>query len=345
MYRMPAEWTPHSATWIAWPHETSDWPDRFSPIKWVYCEIVRALQQSESVYILCHDGSVKKEVRSCLEQCHIPFANVFLVDAVNDRSWLRDSGGICIFDEKDNLHWLQWKFNAWAKYDNFAQDALVPEVLSAVSRTPVVKAIDDNGSPLVLEGGAIDVDGEGTLLATAECLLSHIQERNPGFTKADYEKYFAQYLGVSKTVWLEGGVNGDDTHGHIDDAARFVAPGVVVAVLDEDNNTAHYQTLKNNVEILSNSVDAKDRPLEVHILPMPKARWYQGEILPASYANFYIANSCVLVPTFNDTNDHYALDTLAKLFPNRKIIGINCCDLVIGQGTLHCLTQQQVAAK
>jgi agmatine deiminase len=345
MYRMPAEWAHHSATWIAWPHEESDWPDRFSPIKWVYSEIVRALQKSESVYILCHNSAVKAEVRSCLEQSHIPLANVFLVDAPNDRSWLRDSAGICVFDEHAKLYWLQWQFNAWAKYDNFALDARVPEILSAVSETPIIRALSDKGDAIVLEGGAIDVDGEGTLLATEECLISTTQERNPGFSKSDYEEYFLKYLGVSKVIWLEGGVDGDDTHGHIDDVARFVAPGVVVTVLDDDENARHYQTLKNNIDILSSSTDAKNRPLEVHILPMPAARMYQGEVLPASYANFYIANTCVLVPTFNDPQDSYALEVLANIFPNKEIIGINCCDLVIGQGTLHCLTQQQIAAQ
>ncbi len=344
MYRMPAEWSPHSATWIAWPHEESDWPDRFSPIKWVYCEIVRALLQSEPVYILCHSADIKNEVSNCLRECDIPLNNVALVDAPNDRSWLRDSGGISVFDDAQRLHWLQWRFNAWAKYDNYASDARVPEVLSTISEIPIAHAKSKSGDAIVLEGGAIDVDGEGTLLTTEECLLSQVQERNPGFSRNDYEEYFAQYLGVSKTIWLHGGVDGDDTHGHVDDVARFVGPATVVTVLDEDRSAPHYQTLQNNIEILSNAVDAKGRPLDVHILPMPAARRYQGEVLPASYANFYIANTCVLVPTFNDEKDSFALEVLSTLFSDRKVIGIHCCDLVIGQGTLHCLTQQQVAA-
>lgn len=346
-YRMPAEWEPHSATWIAWPHEESDWPSKFEPIAWVYVEIVRALLTSEPVRIVCNSPDLEKYARYCLEISGICFDRVSFVVAPNDRSWLRDSAPTGLVPKSVggnpacNPVWLGWKFNAWAKYENHLEDSKIPDVIAGFSKRELLRPSWPDGSPVVLEGGAIDVDGEGTLLATEECLLSSIQERNPGFVREDYEQIFARYLGVEKVIWLESGIEGDDTHGHIDDITRFVAPGVVVTVKDSNPDSKNFSILEKNLSILKSSSDAKGRKLKILELPMPAPRVFDGQVLPASYANFYIANKCVIVPVFNDPMDRIALNTIAELFPDREVIGIACQDLVLGLGTLHCLTQQE----
>jgi agmatine deiminase len=345
LFRMPAEWEPHDATWIAWPHEESDWPGKFEVVKWVYTEIVRALVPSEKVCIVCADQSVKEEVVHCLEISDVPMDNVSLLIAPNDRSWLRDSAPTAVISNEGKVNWLEWKFNAWAKYDNYLADQKIPEVVASFTDLERIKALTSDGRHFVLEGGAIDVDGEGTLLATEECLLSSIQERNPGLGREDYEEIFQKYLGVSKVIWLKAGIVGDDTHGHIDDITRFVAPGVVVTVVEEDSSSENYQILQDNLKILENTRDGKGRDLKIITLPMPKARVFEGLLLPASYANFYIANTRVLVPVFNDPSDRIALQVLSEAFPDREVIGIACHDLVLGLGTLHCLTQQQPASR
>lgn len=342
-YRMPAEWEPHSATWIAWPHEESDWPAKFEPIAWVYVEIVRGLISSEPVRIICASPEIEKTARYCLEISEVCLDRVSFLVSANDRSWLRDSAptGVVSNSEGNSPAWLGWKFNAWAKYDNYLSDASVPELVANFSKRELIRPSWPDGSMVVLEGGAIDVDGEGTLLATEECLLSNVQERNPGFGREDYEQLFAQYLGIKKVIWLESGIEGDDTHGHIDDITRFVAPGVVVTVKDSNPGNKNFSILEKNISILKAESDAKGRKLKIVELPMPAPRVFDGQLLPASYANFYIANKCVIVPVFNDPMDRIALNTLAELFPNRDVIGIACQDLVLGLGTLHCLTQQE----
>jgi agmatine deiminase len=258
-----------------------------------------------------------------------------------DRSWLRDSAPTAIGTGK-NMSWIEWKFNAWAKYENFHADAHVPELVSHVSGKPIKKAFrSDTRLPLVLEGGAIETDGQGTLIVTEECLQSEIQCRNPGYSRLDYEKAFKEYLGIEQTIWIVGGCDGDDTHGHIDDVARFVAPGKVLLAFENDSNQHFHQISKQNEAILNSSSDARGQKLEVMRLPMPREIFFGDERLPASYANFYIANKSVLVPTFNDVNDAEALMIIKGAFPEREVIGISAIDLVLGFGTLHCLTQQE----
>ncbi len=339
-WRMPAEWAPHEATWLAWPHRRDDWPGKFAPIPWVFAEIVRALHRSERVGLLVHDADVERRARRTLARAGVDLGRVDFVPCATDRGWMRDAAGTFVRNAEDGLALVDWGFNGWAKYDNYALDDRIPETIAARLKLPTWQP-QYAGRRVVLEGGAIDVNGEGLLLTTEECLLGDVQQRNPGLTRADYEQIFAEQLGVRKVLWLGRGVAGDDTHGHVDDLARFVGPRTVVIVVEEDKGDVNYEPLQENLHRLRETTDLDGRPLEVVPLPMPAPLTFRGQRLPASYANFYIANDRILVPTFNDPNDRRALNTLAELFPGREVVGIHAVDLVWGLGTLHCLTQQQ----
>jgi agmatine deiminase len=340
-WRLPAEWEPHDATWIAWPHNRDDWPGKFGAIPWVYAEIVRHLHRSEPVHVLVNDAESERRAAGVLRRADIDLHRVRFFRVRTNRVWTRDYGPIFLTGP-EGVALTDWHFNAWAKYPDWQDDDAVPAQLAAAlglrSWQPAV-----GGQRVVLEGGAIDGNGAGLLLTSEECLLSPVQERNPGLTRQDYERVFADYLGVRKVLWLGRGIAGDDTHGHIDDLARFVAPRTVVAVVEDDPADANYQPLRENLERLRGMTDLEGRPLEVVPLPPPPLVTFRGQRLPASYANFYIANSRVLVPTFNDPADCKALGILAELFPRRTVVGIPAVDLVWGLGTLHCLTQQQPA--
>ena len=341
-YRMPAEWEPHEATWIAWPHHEPDWPGKLEPIPWVYAEIVRVLHRGERVEVLCQDDAVRDAAQRHLE-LHGVRDNYRLHVVPNDRVWLRDSAPTIVRRDDGSLALANWRFNAWAKYENFERDASVGEAIAKISGLPKLEPLrPDNGERIVLEGGAIETDGAGTLLVTEECLLSTTQERNPGLSRGDYERVFQQYLGVRQTIWLGEGCEGDDTHGHVDDVARFVAPGVIVLAYEDD--PADAENHRRSIDNLERLQLAGGRALKIVKLPYPRAVMMRGERLPASYANFYIANGVVLVPTFNDPNDRVALNTLAELMPDHQVVGIHAVDLVWGFGTLHCLTQQEPRA-
>jgi agmatine deiminase len=343
---MPAEWAPHDATWIAWPHHEPDWPGKIEPIHWVYAEIVRRLAPHERVEILCHDEVVAARAHDRLGRAGVAENRYRLHVVANDRSWVRDSGPTAVHDAVGGVRWIHWQFNAWARYDNFGCDVKVATAIAGITGLGRITARrPGSGEPLVLEGGSIDTDGEGTLLTTEECLLSDVQCRNPGMSRADYERAFGEYLGITRTIWLGGGIEGDDTHGHVDDIARFVAPGVVVLAYEKNPGDVNHAASAENLQRLLDARDAAGRPLQVVRLPMPGPLWFEGARLPASYANFYVANRVVLVPTFNDPNDRVALNTLAELFPGRQVIGIHAVDLVLGNGTLHCLTQPQPATR
>jgi agmatine deiminase len=339
-FRMPAEWEPHAATWIAWPHHRADWPGKFATIAWVYTEIVRQLTESEPVHILVSSIAAEKRVATLLGRAAVALERVSFHRIATDRVWLRDSGPIFLVSADGTLAATDWRFNAWAKYPNWRRDDAVAGRISAALGCRTWQPAC-NGQRAVLEGGSIDVNGQGLLLTTEECLLSPVQARNPGLERADLERVFADYLGVRKVLWLNRGIAGDDTHGHIDDLARFVGPRTVVAVVEQDPGEVNYHPLQENLKRLRALTDVDGVPLEVVPLPMPAPRTFAGQRLPASYANFYIANQRVLVPTFNDPNDRLALNTLAELFPDRQVVGIHAVDLVWGLGTLHCLTQQQ----
>lgn len=339
---MPAEWEEHDATWLGWPHEVTDWPGKFSTIPWAFAEIVRHLSRVERVYLLIENAVAEKRIRGILAKSGARLENVDFFRVPTDRGWMRDSGPIGVANSAGEVAFNHFVFNGWAKYANHKRDAAtVGNVNKKLKRR--VWQPEHQGRRVVLEGGSIDVNGAGTLLTTEECLLSKTQERNPGFTRGDYEAVFLEYLGVSKIIWLKNGIAGDDTHGHVDDLSRFVDANTVVTVVEENRADANYAALQENLAILNASTDQDGKPLRVLTLPMPSPVYFDGLRLPASYANFYIANKLVLVPTFADANDRVALNTIAELFPSREVIGIPCRDLVLGLGTLHCMTQQQPA--
>lgn len=340
--RWPAEWEPHEATWIGWPHHEPDWPGKFAPIPWVYAEIVRALHRFEPVRILCHDEGVREEAVEHLRSHSVDLGRCEIHTVPTDRVWLRDTGPTGVYGPA-GFEWIGWRFNGWAKYENHIQDAAVAAKVADLTDEPLVRAVRADGRPLVLEGGGIETDGRGTMLVTEEWLLSDVQVRNPGMTREDYERAFAKYLGIDRTIWLGEGVVGDDTHGHIDDLARFVDPRTIVLAHEEDPADENHRRTMDNLHRLESVAKSFPGGLRIVTLPFPRPVFMDGERLPASYANFYIANGVVLVPTFNDANDRVALNTLAELFPGRQVVGIHSVDLVWGLGTLHCLTQQQPA--
>ena len=337
---MPAEWQRHQATWIAWPQRPGDWPGRFTPIPWVYAEIVRLLCQAEMVNILVDDARAEMKAGSILAQADVELERVRFFRIPTNRVWTRDYGPIFLTSPDGRVGLTDWQFNAWAKYADWKRDDAVPPKVGKALGLPICQP-HLGSRRVVLEGGSIDVNGQGLLLTTEECLLSPIQERNPGMTRADYERVFADYLGVRKVLWLGQGIAGDDTHGHIDDLARFVGPHTVVAVVEKNSADANYLPLQENLQRLQNMTDLEGKGLHVVSLPVPAPVGFRGQRLPASYANFYIANDRVLVPTFNDPHDRQALGILADLFSDRKVVGIHARELVWGLGTLHCLTQQQ----
>lgn len=334
-YRWPAEWEPHQGTLIAWPHNQEDWPDRFGPIPFVYGEIIKHLAMVEEIHIIVNEET-KPEAQNILQRMNVPSDAIHYRLLPTDRVWTRDFAPTWVKDKKQQSIPIKWQFNAWAKYDNWHLDH---EAGLACAGTSAVTAMH-NGKPVVLEGGSIDGNGDGIMLTTEECLLSPEQCRNPGFTKADYETIFATYLGIEKTLWLNNGIAGDDTHGHVDDLARFVNKNTIVCAYEPDKNDANHAPTKENLDRLRAMTNQRGEKFQIIPLPMPAPIVFDGQRLPASYANFYIANKKVLVPTFNDPNDRHALNILAMQFPDHEVVGIYCGDLVWGLGTLHCMTQQ-----
>jgi agmatine deiminase len=348
-YRMPAEWEQHEATWIAWPHNADDWPGKFQAIPWVYADIVRHLARVERVHILVNDSAGEKRATGILKRSGIDLSGVTFHTWPTNRCWTRDSGPIFIRDPKGSLAVTNWKFNAWAKYDNWQSDdrlpALSAEFLELPQWTPTIELEGGSKHRIVLEGGSVDVNGQGVMITTEECLLSDVQQRNPGISREQLEEAFRQYFGVEKILWMNRGIAGDDTHGHVDDITRFVSPNTIVTVIESNREDANYEPLQENLERLQRARNLDGQPFRIIELPMPSPVIFEGRRLPASYGNFYIANQLVLVPTFNDPNDRIALNILAELFPSRKVVGIHCGDFIWGLGALHCMTQQQPATK
>ena len=364
---MPAEWEPHDATWLAWPHYREDWPGKFEPIPWVYAEIIRHLARHERVELIVNDAASERRARNILDRANAIGNNIHFHRWPTNRVWTRDSG--CTFARKprsarpDSLGRLsprvserdttgalasglvavKWRFNAWAKYSNFQHDEKVGSLMAEAASAREVRPVFGTGR-VVLEGGSIDVSGQGILLTTEECLLSKVQQRNPTMKRKDYEKVFAEYLGIKNVIWLGSGIAGDDTHGHVDDITRFVAPDTVVTAVETNPDDPNYEPLRENIRRLRAATDQDGKPLAIIELPMPSPVIFEGRRLPASYGNFYVANGVVLVPVFNDANDRFALDILADLFPDRDVIGIYSGDLIWGFGAMHCMTQQQPAA-
>jgi len=346
-FRMPAEWERHEATWLAWPHNPEDWPGKFQAIPWVYAEIVRLLSARERVHILVDDVRAERRAQGILERAGAVLAQVSFHLWPTNRVWTRDSGPIFVRNAEGRVALTDWHFNAWAKYPDWQLDDFVPGrvagLLGAQSWKPVVEMEDGSMRRLVLEGGSIDTNGAGTLLTTEECLLSEVQQRNPGVSREKMEQVFHDYLGMEQVIWLGRGVAGDDTHGHVDDISRFVAAETIVTAVEPDTRDANHEPLAENLQLLKAARTLDGKQFTVAELPLPRPVIFRGQRLPASYANFYIANGLVLVPTFNDPNDRVALSILGQLFPEREVVGIHSVDLVWGLGTLHCMTQQQPA--
>ena len=339
-YRLPAEWEQHEATWIAWPHNKNDWPGKFLSIKWVFVEIVKYISRGEKVRILVQSKNHKLKAENVLKSVNSDLSNIEFFIKKTDRGWLRDSSPFFI-KEKKKIVAVDFKFNAWSKYDDYKNDDKIPYFISNKFKLDKITAKHKN-IEVVLEGGSVDVNGRGTLITTEECLLDKkVQVRNPGFEKEDYEKIFNKYLGISNIIWLGKGIVGDDTHGHVDDICRFVNHNTVVIVEEENNLDENYKLLKENKERLKNAKLEDGSHLNVVELPMPSPVMFKGVRLPASYANFYIANYAVLVPTFNDPDDRIALSIISELFPEKEVIGIHSLDLILGLGTIHCLTKEQ----
>ncbi|HLA95150.1 MAG TPA: agmatine deiminase family protein [Pyrinomonadaceae bacterium] len=339
-YRMPAEWEPHEAVWLGWPHNAADWPGKIAAIHFVYGEIVRHIAASEMVRIIVNDERHEAKARGVLNKTGVSPEAVEFFRIPSNRGWTRDFGPIFVKNESETAI-AGFKFNAWAKYDDHELDSKIAKTLGKKLKKKYFP-ITHNGKPFVLEGGAIDVNGAGTLITTEECLLdSEVQVRNPGISRKEYEQVFTDSLGATNILWLNKGIAGDDTHGHVDDLCRFVDRKTVALCREKNAKDANYHLLEENRERLEGMRLENGSKIRTEFLPMPEPLYYRGQRLPASYANFLITNSSVLVPTFNDPNDRIALGTTAELFPKRTVIGIHAVDLVWGLGTLHCLSQQQ----
>ena len=344
-YAMPAEWQRHEATWIGWPHNRTDWPGKIIPIQWVYGEIVRKLAADELVRILVNSDVHEAQARRVLDKSGVDASRVEFFGFPTNRGWTRDFGPMFVRrgGRRAETAIVRFRFNAWAKYPDWQKDDRVPELAARALGCPIFSA-QLGGRGVVLEGGSIDVNGRGTIITTEECLLDPLtQTRNPGFSRKDYESVFAKFLGARNTLWLGRGIAGDDTHGHVDDLCRFVNETVVVLCRETNQQDANYAPLAENRERLQGMRLEDGSRVQVVELPMPAPLVFRGQRLPASYANFYVGNAAVLVPTFNDVNDRVALGVLGELFTDRPVVGIHAVDLVWGLGTLHCLTQQQPA--
>lgn len=337
---MPAEWEPHEATWLGWPHNASDWPGKIAAIHFVYGEIVKKITLGEKARIIVNDERHETKARRILEDVGVDIGRVEFFRIPTDRGWTRDFGPIFVRD-RANMVVAGFRFNAWAKYSDYKKDVKIAEKLAKNLKKNYMP-VRHNGKPFVLEGGAIDVNGRGTLITTEECLLdAQVQVRNPGVSRREYEEVLRDSLGATNVIWLNKGIAGDDTHGHVDDLCRFVNERTIVLCRESDRNDANYNLLEENRERLEGANLEDGSKPHVEFLPMPAPLYFRGQRLPASYANFLITNAAVLVPTFNDPNDRHALGILADFFPDREVVGIHAVDLVWGLGTLHCLSQQQ----
>jgi len=342
-FRMPAEWEPHAATWLAWPHEPSDWPGKFEAVPWVMAEIARHLQEAERIRLIVRNRRERAHAARALSRSGVSLKRVDFVTAATNRSWTRDFLPLGVVRRRRGrreLAAVKWRFDGWARYPNHAADDAAGRRIARYFDVPTFLP-EVGGRRIVLEGGAIDVDGQGTLLATEQCFLTGRQARNRVLGKAGMEAALRDYLGAERVIWLGDGIAGDDTGGHVDDFARFVAPGVVALAEEKDRRDPNYRALHEARERLRGARDARGRRLEIVRLPMPRPVVFDGERLPASYANFYIGTGAVLVPTFNDPSDRVALGILAELFPKRTVVGIHSTDFVLGLGTIHCSTQQE----
>ena len=346
-FRMPAEWEPHHATWLVWPHARADWEVKTAAVEWCCADLVRHLARGERVAIVYQDETVRRRAERRLQRTGVDLHRVDAHVIPTNRSWIRDCGPIFVAGGRAGRREVaatDWRFNGWARYRAWQRDDALPRAIAGrlgMRRFEIAAATSDGPRPVVLEGGSIDVNGQGLLLTTEQCLLGSEQARNPGLPRATLEHVLQRALGIERVLWLGGGIAGDDTHGHVDGVARFVGPDTVVAAVEPDVRDDNHAPLADNLERLQTLRDLPGRPLRVVPIPMPRPLFFDGERLPASYLNFYIGNDVVLVPTFNDPADREALGILAALFPTREVAGIHAGDLILGLGAVHCITQQQ----
>ena len=337
--RFPAEWEKQQGIVLCFPHNGNDWPGKYEAVQWAFVEFIKKVATFETVFLVVADEKLKEKVAGMLESARVNLVNISYIIHKTNRSWMRDSGPIVV-KNGSKREALNFNFNGWAKYKNYQLDKFVPSKIADFIEVPLTQVMY-KGKPVIVEGGAIDVNGRGTLLTSEECLMHpSIQVRNKNFTKEDYEAVFKEYLGVTNVIWLGDGIEGDDTHGHIDDLCRFVNEDTIVTIVETDKNDANYKPLQDNLKRLQNAKLEDGKSPTIVALPMPKRVDFEDLRLPASYANFLILNNCVLVPTFNDSNDRVALNILSECFPDREVIGISCIDFIWGFGTLHCLSQQ-----
>lgn len=339
MRRFPAEWEKQQGIVLCFPHNGKDWPGKYQAIQWVFVEFIKKVSTFETVFLVVRDSELKTKVTDMLRMADVNLNNITFIIQKTNRSWMRDSGPIIVKNGKTREA-LNFNFNGWAKYSNYKLDKAVPKAVAETLKLPLTQ-VTYKGKPVVLEGGALEVNGKGTLLTSEECLLHPtVQVRNANFTKADYEAIFKEYLGITNTIWVGDGIIGDDTHGHIDDLCRFVDAKTIVTVVESNPKHKNYAALQDNLKRLQSATLEDGSAAKILTLPMPKDIVFDGLTLPASYANFLILNKAVLVPTFNDAADAEALQILADCFPDRTVIGISAIDLIWGFGTLHCLSQQ-----
>ena len=346
-FRMPAEWEPHHATWLVWPHARADWEVKTAAVEWCYADMARHLVRGERVAIVYQDEAVRRRAERRLRQTGVDLNRIDAHVIATNRSWIRDCGPIFVVRgaaHRREVAATDWRFNGWARYRAWRRDDALPRAMAerlGMRRFEIAAATSAGPRPVVLEGGSIDVNGQGLLLTTEQCLLGRERARNPDLPRVTIERVLQQALGGERVLWLAGGIAGDDTHGHIDDVSRFVGPHTVVAAVERDPRDDNHAPLAENLTRLRAMRDMRGRPLQVVTIPMPRPLYFDGERMPASYLNFYIGNEVVLVPTFNDPADREALGILADLFPAREVVGIHAGDLILGFGAVHCVTQQQ----
>ena len=337
-YRMPAEWEKQKSTWVAWPHNKKDWPNKFKLIPDIFAQIIAKISKFQKVNILIENKNLKKKIYLILKNYLANTKNINYTICKTNRAWLRDSFPIFVKNKLNQKVLIDWGFNSWAKYKNFNHDNKIGIKIKKFLNLDSVRPKFKNRR-IILEGGSIDVNGKGVLLTTRECLQSKIQERNIGFKKKDYEEIFKKFLGIKKVLWLNKGIVGDDTHGHIDDVARFVTRKKIFIAYEKNKNDVNYKKLRENYQIIQKL--NKKKEFEIIKIPMPNAKYIDGVRVPASYLNFYIANRIVLVPVFSDEKDKKIIKIFKKHFKNRKIIPIDCSLLIWGFGAIHCVTQQE----
>ncbi len=343
-YRQPAEWAKQTAVWAAWPHNRQDWEGKKTAVRWAFCELARAISRRETLHLLVPDAKSEAAAREDLNYARAELGRIHFHHFRTDRTWLRDSGPIFVKKPgpRGAVAAIRFGFTGWARFTGHKRDREIPPLVGRALVMPLFEARQGHRL-FVLEGGAVDVDGQGTAVVTEECLLDQVtQVRNPGADRTQVEAVMRDYLGVERVIWLKNGLASDDTHGHVDDVCRFVAEDCLVACRAHSRHDDH-RALEENWEILQSARLADGRRPRLAALPMPEPKYFGDIRLTASYANFLIVNDAVLVPTFNAPEDRIALGILAELFPQREIIGLHSLDILCGGGALHCQTQQQPA--